>query len=93
MRRHTPEQIRSKLQEAETLVLGGENIDKVCRHIAVSKTTYYNWRREYDGLDNEQLKNCRELKRENIRLKRMMANLRLEKAVLERVAQGRFFTQ
>ena len=61
-----------------------------CRKIAVTEQTYYRWRKEYGGMGTEQLKRLKELEKENVRLKRVVAGLSLEKAILAEAAKGNF---
>jgi transposase-like protein len=89
-RTFTAEQIIFKLREVEVLVGQGERIANACRKIAVTEQTYYRWRREYGGMGTEQLKSLKELERENARLKRVVADLSLEKAILAEAAKGNF---
>lgn len=87
---YTPEQIIFKLREVEVLVGQGESITAACRKIAVTEQTYYRWRKEYGGMGTEQLKRLKELEKENARLKRVVADLSLEKAILAEAAKGNF---
>jgi Transposase. len=84
----TPEQIIFKLREVEILVGQGESVAMACRKIAVTEQTYYRWRKEYGGMGTEQLKRLKELEKENVRLKRVVADLSLEKAILAEAARG-----
>ncbi len=84
----TAEQIIFKLREVGVLVGQGESIAMACRKIAVTEQTYYRWRKEYSGMGTEQLKRLKELEKENARLKRMVADLSLEKAILAEAAKG-----
>ena len=86
----TPEQIIFKLREVEILVGQGESIAVACRKIAVTEQTYYRWRKEYCGMGTEQLKRLKELEKENARLKRVVADVSLEKAILAEAARGNF---
>ena len=86
----TPEQIIFKLREVEVLVGQGESVATACRKIAVTEQTYYRWRKEYGGMGTEQLKRLKELQKENTRLKRVVADLSLEKAILAEAAKGNF---
>jgi len=86
----TSEQIIFKLREVEVLVNQGSSIAEACRKIAVTEQTYYRWRKEYGGMGTEQLKRLKELEKENIRLKRVVADLSLEKAILAEAARGNF---
>ena len=86
----TAEQIIFKLREVEVLVGQGSSIAEACRKIAVAEQTYYRWRKEYGGMGTEQLKRLKELEKENARLKRVVADLSLEKAILAEAARGNF---
>ena len=86
----SPEQIIFKLRKVVVLVNQGESIASACKHIEVSEQTYYRWRKEYGGMDTEQLKRLKELEKENARLKRVVADLSLEKAILTEAARGNF---
>ncbi len=89
-KRHTPEQIITKLREAEVELARGLKVPAVCRKLAVTEQTYYRWRKEYGGLRLDQAKRFKELERENTRLKRLVADLSVDKQILEEVARGNF---
>ena len=80
---YTPEQIIGKLREVDVLVQQGHAVREAVRRIGVSDHTYYVWRREYGGMGVEQAKRLRELERENVRLKRLVADLSLDKDILK----------
>ena len=86
----TAEQIIFKLREVEVLAGQGASIAEACRKIAVTEQTYYRWRKEYGGMGTEQLKRLKELEKENYRLRRVVADLSLEKAILAEAAKGNF---
>ena len=86
----TAEQIIFKLREVEVQVNQGMSIAEACRTIAVTEQTYYRWRKEYGGMGTEQLKRLKGLEKENARLKRVAADLSLEKAILAEAARGNF---
>ena len=88
MKRHRAEQIVAKLRQIEVLTAQGKVLAAACKEAAVSEQTYYRWRKEYGGLKLEQAKKFKELERENARLKRIVADLSLEKAMLKEVASG-----
>lgn len=88
--RHTPEQIINKLREAEVLLSKGMEMPKIFRKLAVSEQTYYRWRKEYGGVRSDQAKRLKELEKENVRLKKLVAELSLDKQMLEEIAQGKF---
>jgi len=79
----TPEQIINKLREAEIHINQGISISEASRKIGVTEQTYYRWRKEYGGLRIEQAKRLKSLERENARLKKLVADLSLDKAILK----------
>ena len=81
----TPEQIVAKLRQIEVHLSQGRSIALACRDAEISEQSYYRWRREYGGLQLEQAKRLKELERENSRLRRLVADLSLEKQVLKDV--------
>jgi transposase-like protein len=83
-----PEQIINKLREAEVLISQGNTIGVASRQIGVTEQTYYRWRREYGGMGVEQARRLRELEKENTRLKRLVADLSLDNAILKEAARG-----
>ena len=89
-KRHSTEQIISKLREAEVELAKGRSIREVCKQIGITDQTYYRWRKEYGGLRTDQARRLRELERENARLKRVVADLTLDKAILKEAASGNF---
>jgi len=89
-KRHTPEQIINKLREAVVLLSKGLEMAKVCRNLEVTEQTYYRWRKEYGGVRSDQAKRLKEQEKENVRLKKLVANLSLDKQMLEEIAQGNF---
>ena len=82
------EEIIGFLREAEVRIAQGETAGKICRDAGISEQTYYKWRREYGGLKIDQATRLKELERENARLRRLVADLALEKQVLKDVAAG-----
>lgn len=86
----TAEQIIFKLREVEVFVGQGGSIAEACRKIAITENTYYRWRKEYGGMGTEQVKRLKELEKENARLKKVVADLSLEKAILAEAARGNF---
>ena len=87
---YTSEQIINKLREAEILLSQGETVAVVSKKIGVSSHTYYRWRREYGGLRVEQARKLKGLEKENVRLKKLVADLSLDNAILKEVAEGNF---
>jgi len=86
----TPEQIINKLREAEIHINQGISISEASRKIGVTEQTYYRWRKEYGGLRIEQAKKLKSLEKENTRLKKLVADLSLDNAILKEVAEGNF---
>ncbi len=84
-RRYSPEQIVMKLREAEVFLSQGQTIAQACKAIEISEQTYYRWRREYGGMDVSQAKQLKELEKENARLKKLVADLSLDNAILKEV--------
>ena len=88
MKRNTAEQIVSKLRQIEVSMSQGKALAAACKEAAISEQSYYRWRKEYGGLKLAQAKKLKDLERENARLKRIVAELSLEKAMLKEVASG-----
>ena len=86
--RHKPEQIICKLRQAEVLSGQGKGVDEICRELGVSDATYYKWRKEYGGVQVSQAKRLKALEAENARLKRVVADLTLDKQILKDAAEG-----
>jgi len=89
-KRHTPEQIIHKLRGAEVRLASGKRVAEVVRELGVTEQTYYRWRREYGGMKVSQARRLKELERENGRLKRAVADLTLDKLILEEAAKGNY---
>ncbi len=87
---HSPEQIINKLREAEILLNQGASVGEACRKIGITEQTYYRWRKEYGGMRVEQAKRLKELEKENARLKKLVADISLDNAILKEVAEGNF---
>ena len=87
-RRYKPEEIISKLREAEVLLAEGLNVAEVVRRLGVTQVTYYRWRKEYGGMKVDQAKRLKDLEKENARLKRLLADAELDKAILKEAASG-----
>ena len=87
-KRFTAEQIINRLREAEILLSQGATIGEASKRIGVTEQTYYRWRREYGGLRVDQARRLRELEKENSRLKKLVADLSLDNAILEEAARG-----
>jgi transposase-like protein len=89
-KRHSAEEIVNKLREADVLLAQGRTVAQACQQIGINDQTYYRWRREYGGMKADQAKRLKELERENARLKKLVADLSLDKAMLQEVAEGNF---
>ena len=87
-KRHTAEQIIHLLRDVEIHTSQGKTLAQSARQIGVSEQTYYRWRKEYGGLTTGQAKRLKELEKENGRLKRLVADLSLDNAVLKDFASG-----
>ncbi len=87
---YTPEQIIGKLREAEILLSQGSTITEASRKIGITEQTYYRWRKEYSGMRVEQARRLKELEKENIRLKKLVAALSLDNSILKEAARGNF---
>ena len=90
MQRYKPEEIVNLLRQIEVGTANGKSTPQACKEAGINTQTYYRWRKEYGGLKTEQAKRMKELERENARLKRLVAELSLEKQVLKDVAEGNF---
>jgi putative transposase len=82
-KRYTAEQIILKLREAEVLLAQGQTVWQISRSLGISEQTYYRWRREYGGLNTAQAKKLKELEKQNSRLKKLVADLSLDNAILK----------
>ena len=85
---YTAEQIISKLREAEILHSQGATLAVILKKIGVSDCTYYRWRKEYGGMRIDQAKRLKKLEQENSRLKQLVADLSLDKAILQEASRG-----
>ena len=84
----SPEQIIAKLRQIEVLIAQGKAVALACKQAGVSEQTYYRWRKEYGGLRLDQAKRLRELEKGKQRVKKLVADLSLDKAMLEEVTRG-----
>ena len=89
-KRYKPEEIVTRLRQIEVGIANGKSTPQACKEAEINTQTYYRWRKEYGGLKTEQAKRMKELEKENARLKRLVAELSLEKQVLKDVAEGNF---
>lgn len=86
----TPEQIVATLRQIEVAISQGKTTPIACREAGISDVSYYRWRKEYGGLQLDQARRLKDLEKENSRLKKIVADLSLEKAMLKEVASGNF---
>ena len=84
------EEIIRKLRQAEVLLHEGKVVSEVCRELGITDSTYYKWRKEYGGMKMDQAKRLKDLERENGRLRRVVADLTLDKLILQDVASGKY---
>ena len=89
-KRFNAEQIVAKLREADVLLGQGSTVDAVCKRLEITDKTYYRWRKAYGGLKVDQAKRFKEIERENARLKKLVAELSLDKQMLQEIAEGNF---
>ena len=89
-KRYSPEQIIGYLREAEVLLSKGSTVPQICRKIGIAEQTYHRWRKEYGRLSVDQARRLKEMEKENIRLKKLVADLSLDKAILKEVAEGKY---
>ena len=89
-KRFTAEQIISKLREAEVLQSSGMSIVEICRQLEIKEQTYYKWRKEYGGMRIDQAKRLKEVEQENSRLKKLVADLSVDNAILKETVRGNY---
>ena len=89
-RHHTPEQVIRKLAEGDKLLNQGQDLVEVCRHLEIAESTWHRWKGQYGGMKANDVKRLKELETENGRLKRIVADLTLDNAMLKEVAKGNF---
>ena len=89
-RLHTPEQIVNKLRDADAQIAAGSTVEQVCKQLGISDATYYNWRKQYGQMKLDQVRQLRSLQKENSRLKKLVADLSLDKVVLEEALRGNY---
>ena len=89
-KKHTPEQIVRKLREADAALAGGETVAEISKGLSISEQTYYRWRNQYGGMKPDEMKRLKALEKENSRLKRIVADLTLDKEVLNEALRGNY---
>jgi transposase-like protein len=87
-KKYSGTEIVGKLRQADVLIGQGKAVPEVCREIGVTGQTYYRWRNKYGGMSPDMVKQLRELQKENARLRKLVADLSLDMAILKEVAQG-----
>jgi transposase-like protein len=87
---HTSEQIVNKLREADACLASGGTLEQVCKQLGISDATYYNWRRQYGQMKLDQVKQLKSLQKENARLKKLVADISLDKAILQEALRGNY---
>jgi transposase-like protein len=87
---HTAEQIVNKLRQADTVIASGGTLEQACKQLGISDATYYNWRRQYGQMKLNQIKHLKSLQKENAQLKKLVADLSLDKAVLKEALRGNY---
>jgi len=89
-KRHRPEEIVSKLRQVDVLVSQGRSVAEAVRSIGVTEVTYYRWRQEFGGLKSDQVKRLKSLETENQRLRKAIADLTLDKLILQEASRGNY---
>jgi putative transposase len=89
-KKHGPEEVIPKLREAEVLISEGSTQELAAKQIGVSKQTLIRWRKEYGGFRMDQAKRMKQLEKENAKLKKLLAEAELDKAILKEAASGNF---
>jgi transposase-like protein len=89
-KRHKPEEIVSKLRQVDVLTGQGSTVSDAVRQIGVTEYTYYRWRKEYGGLQTNQVKRIKDLEQENARLRKAVSDLTLDKLILQEASKGNY---
>jgi transposase-like protein len=90
IKRYKPEQIVTMLRQIEVGIANGKTTPQACKEAEITIQTFYRWRKEYGGLKMDQAKRLKELEKENGKLKRLVAELSLDKQILKDIAEGNF---
>jgi putative transposase len=90
IKRYKPEQIVTMLRQIEISIANGKPTPQACKEAEITVQTFYRWRKEYGGLKMDQAKRLKELEKENGKLKRLVAELSLDKQILKDIAEGNF---
>ena len=89
-KRNTPDQIVGKLKDADALLSVGQSLAQVLQKLEVTESTYHRWRAQFDGMKAEEAKRLKELEKENARLKKLVADAELDKAMLKELLEGKW---
>ena len=89
-KKHGAEQIIKKLREAEGMIAAGKTIGQVAQALEISEQTFHRWRNQYGGMKAEEAKRLKELEVENKRLKKLLAEAELDKAILKEALEGNY---
>ena len=89
-KRNTPDQIVAKLKDADALLSVGQSLAQVLQKLEVTESTYHRWRAQFGGMKAEEAKRLKELERENARLKKLVADAELDKAMLKELLEGKW---
>jgi putative transposase len=89
-KRHSPEQIVRKLRDAEARLAGGATVPEVARELGISEATFHRWRNQYGGMSSSEARRLKELEKENVRLKKLVAEQALDIDILKEVNRGNF---
>ena len=87
---HTAEQIVNKLRQADTVIASGGTLEQACKQLGISNATYYNWRKQYGQMKLDQVKHLKSLQKENIQLKKLVADLSLDNSALKEAIRGNY---
>ena len=89
-KRYKPEEIVRKLRQVDVLVSQGSSVADAIRQIGVTEITYYRWRKEYGGLQTNQVRRIKDLEQENARLRRAVSDLTIDKMILSEASKGNY---
>ena len=89
-KRHTPDQVVAKLKDADALLSVGQSLAQVLQKLAITESTYHRWRAQFGGMKAEEAKRLKELEKENARLKKLVADAELDKAMLKELLEGKW---
>jgi putative transposase len=87
---HSPEQIVKKLRQADAVIASGGTVEHACKQLGISDATYYNWRKQYGQMKLDQVKQLKSLQKDNARLKKLVADQALDKAILKEALSGNY---